>query len=953
MFSRQFVLNEQSLSLLQQFGEHMPGGFIISKADEPWTLLYANKAVCALYGCDNLEEFKAFSGFSLRGMVHPDDYDDVAANIKRQFGKNRVEMDYVEFRVIRRDGQVRWVDDYSHYVESETYGGLLYVFMTDVTDKHRQDEADKAARAAVIEALTRSYDSVWLIDDIETQSFELYRIDNNIAHLMPAHTAVKIDRFSDAFAFYARLVSEEDRQRFLDSVTPESIVKNTADSTIYSVPFRRVFDSGMRYYRLDFSKMDLPDGKTGIVAGFMDVDDETRKNLKIQHSLKLRYAVIEALTKAYDSVWIINDLKTQRFTLFRIDEEMVHLMPAQQAARIDRFSDALRFYSKLVLEEDRQQFLDSVTPEEIALNTERMAIYSVPFRRVFESGVRHYRLEFGRLDLGNGESNIVVGFKDVEEEVRKELQIQQALREAIDAANASNKAKSDFLSSMSHDMRTPMNGIIGMTAIAARNLDDREKVADCLRKISEASSHLLGLINEVLDMNKIESGKAELQEEEFCLADLIESMLAMTRPQLQAHEHIFRMQIVDVQHEMVIGDSRRIEQILVNIMSNAIKYTPNGGRIALTVKEGPTRTQGFRHYQFVFEDNGYGMTEEFQKHLFEPFSRANDMQTAGIQGTGLGMAITQNIVRMMGGNISVESTYGEGSKFTVDLFLKVQDTDGINYDRFVDLRVLVVDDDPICCESTCEILNDMGMNSEWALSGKAAVERVKNRQEQGRDFCAAIIDWKLQDQGGVETTRQIRSVVGESLPIFIFSAYDWTEIEQEARDAGANYFISKPLFRSKVANMFNAVFNKQAGSEDVEASLRHLEEMDFSGRHILLAEDQELNAEIAMDFLEMTGVEVDWARDGAEAVEKLAASPDGYYSMIFMDVQMPRMNGYEASTAIRALDRSDAKKIPIVAMTANAFAEDAMNCKKAGMNDHMAKPIDVDILIRMLHTFLT
>ena len=536
--------------------------------------------------------------------------------------------------------------------------------------------------------------------------------------------------------------------------------------------------------------------------------------------------------------------------------------------------------------------------------------------------------------------------------MRKEQQIQQALRDAIDAANSSNQAKSDFLSSMSHDMRTPMNGIIGMTAIAINHLDDRERVADCLRKITDSSNHLLSLINDVLDMNKIESGKVELHEEEFCLAELIDGMLAMTRPQIQAHEHSFRINILNLEHEQLIGDSRRIEQVFVNIMSNAIKYTPNGGKISLSVRETPTRMPGFGHFEFIFEDNGYGMTEEFQKHLFEPFARADDKQTAGIQGTGLGMAITRNIVRMMGGDIQVDSVYGEGSKFTVNMYLKLQNTQEINYDNFLDLRVLVVDDDAVCCESACEILNDMGMNSEWVLSGHAAVDRVRARQEQNRAFWAVIVDWKLPDQGGVETTRKIRALVGEAVPIVIFSAYDWSEIEQEAREAGATAFISKPLFRTKLANLFNALLNDQSGKSGPDAPLRTLEEMGLEGRRVLLTEDQELNAEIAIDFLEMTGLEVDWAKDGREAVEMLGSSPDGYYSLVFMDVQMPNMNGYEATKAIRAMDRPYAKEIPIVAMTANAFAEDVMRCKKAGMNEHITKPIDVDILARVLAAYI-
>ena len=812
-------------------------------------------------------------------------------------------------------------------------------------------KSDTALRSAVIEALTRVYDSVWLINDIETQRFELYRIDENLVHQIPAAEAVKLKRFSDAFAFYARLVLEDDRQRFLDSVTPDAISKNTASSLIYSVPFRRVFDNGTRYYRVEFARMDMPGGETGIVIGFKDVDEQVRNEQRIQHSLALRNAVIDALTRVYDSVWLIDDSKNEHFQLYRIDENMSHLLPAQEASKLTKVSEAFAFYSNLVLEEDRQAFLEAVKLENIIRNTENRLIYSVPFRRVFENGIRYYRVEFARLVLGDDLSNIVLGFKDVDEEVRKEQQIQQALREAIASANASNMAKSNFLSSMSHDMRTPMNGIIGMTKIAALHLDDQERVADCLRKITDSSNHLLSLINDVLDMNKIESGKVELHEEEFCLADLIDGMLAMTRPQIQAHGHSFRVNISNVEHEQLIGDSRRIAQVFINIMSNAIKYTPDGGKISLSVKETPTNRPGFAHYQFIFEDNGYGMTEEFLQHLFEPFARANDKQTAGIQGTGLGMAITRNIVRLMGGDIAVESVYGEGSKFTVTMYLKLQNTEFINYESFVDLRVLVADDDPVCCESTCELLNDLGMNSEWVLSGKAAVDRVKARRDQKRDFFSVIIDWKLPDQGGIETIRQIRKLVGADFPIVIFSAYDLTEIEQEAREAGANALISKPLFRTKLASLFHSFLNKQADDSE-QAPFSALEELGLDGRRVLLAEDQELNAEIATDFLEMTGLEVDWARDGKQAVDKLGSSPDGYYSMIFMDIQMPNMNGYEATKAIRAMDREYAKRIPIVAMTANAFAEDALNCKKAGMNEHIAKPIDVEVLARVLNRYI-
>ena len=810
MFSKQFVLNEQSLSVIEQFGEHMPGGFFIYKADKSEELLYANKEVWQIYGCDSLEEFKAFTGFTFKGMVHPDDYEQVSSSIKSQVSEGRSGQDHVVYRILQKDGSTRWVDDYGHYVESDVYQGLYYVFVSDITDSHQQAESDKALRTAVIEALTRVYDSVWLINDMETQSFELFRIDEEMTHLIPANVAVKLTRFTDAFSFYANLVLEEDRQDFLDAVTPAEIERNTEDKIIYSVPFRRVFDSGIRYYRLEFAKLDLKSGKTGIVAGFKDVDDE----------------------------------------------------------------------------------------------------------------------------------------------VRKEQQIQQALRDAIDAANASNNAKSEFLSSMSHDIRTPMNGIIGMTTIATQHLDDRERVANCLQKISESSDHLLSLINEILDMSKIESGKVELQEEEFNLAELIEGTLTMTRPQIQEHGHSFRINVENVVHELVIGDSRRLQQVFVNILGNAIKYTPDGGKISLSVKETPTKAQGLGHYSFVFEDNGYGMTEDFLKRLFEPFARANDKRTASIQGTGLGMAITRNIVRMMGGDISVESVFGEGSKFTVSVYLKLQEESQVDYESFSDLRVLVADDDPTCCESTCELLNDIGINSEWVLTGKAAVDRVRTRREQGRDFFAVIIDCKMPDQDGVETTRQIRRLAGDSIAIILFSAYDWSDIEQRARDAGVSAFISKPLFRTKLASLFDSIVNSGLGDADFDEPLQALEDLNLVGYRILLAEDQEINADIAIDFLEMAGLEVDWAKDGAEAVEMLSASPDGYYSMVLTDIRMPVMDGYEATKQIRAMERPYVRNIPIVAMSANAFADDVMHSKSIGMNDHIAKPIDIEALTQTLATYV-
>lgn len=409
---------ERILSVIEPFGKHMLGGLFVYKADDSEKLMYANKAVCNIFGCDNLEEFKAYSGFTFRGMIHPDDYSAVSDSIRKQANEEHSEQDFVEFRIIRKDGEIRWVNYYGQHLEVENDKGYYIVFFTDNTDMHQQAESDKALRSAVIEALTKGYDSVWLINDIETQQFELYRIDQEMVHLMPAHMAVKLKKFSDAFAFYSKLVYEEDKQQFLDGVSLESIVRNTENKPIYSVPFRRVFENGIRHYRVEFSKLDLPGGKTGIVTGFRNVDEEVNKELQIQQSLRERSAIIEALTRSYDSVWFIKDMATQQFELFRVDNEMVHFIPTQEAVKLKRYYDAFVFYSKLVLEEDRQRFLDAVTPEKIISNTEGKPIYSVPFRRVFEDRIRFYRVEFARMDIGNGNINIVTGFKNVDDEIK-------------------------------------------------------------------------------------------------------------------------------------------------------------------------------------------------------------------------------------------------------------------------------------------------------------------------------------------------------------------------------------------------------------------------------------------------------------------------------------------------------------------------------------------------------
>ena len=545
----------------------------------------------------------------------------------------------------------------------------------------------------------------------------------------------------------------------------------------------------------------------------------------------------------------------------------------------------------------------------------------------------------------------VVGTRNVDDLIKKERQQEMALQAAFDAAEAANRAKTDFLSNMSHDIRTPMNGIIGMTAIAAAHIDDKERVQDCLKKTTQASKHLLSLINEVLDMSKIESGKVDLQEEKFNLSDLIENLLTMTNAQIKEHRHELSVNISGVTHEAVVGDSLRIQKVFTNLMSNAVKYTPDGGKIRLSITEKPCNQAMVGCYEVVFEDNGIGMSEAFLSQIFEPFTRSSDSRVNQVQGTGLGMPISRNIVRMMGGDIKVESKLGVGSRFTVTMYLKLQDAVKVRCDKFVDLDVLVADDDAISLESCCGMLNDLGMKAEGVSSGAEAVEQVVLRHQQKRDYFACILDWKMPDMDGIAATREIRRVVGADVPIIIISAYDWSDIEQEARAAGANAFISKPLFRSRLVKTFCALVGNEEPAEQ-ETTFVPLETIDLTGSRVLLVEDNALNAEIATEILEMTGMTVEWAEDGVEAVDKMAACEDGCYDMVFMDIQMPRMNGYDAARAIRAMDREYCKRVPIVAMTANAFAEDVHAAKTVGMNEHIAKPLDLNTLARILKKWL-
>lgn len=534
---------------------------------------------------------------------------------------------------------------------------------------------------------------------------------------------------------------------------------------------------------------------------------------------------------------------------------------------------------------------------------------------------------------------VLLAIQDVTVLKENELRNRIALKDAFDAAEEANHAKSDFLSRMSHDIRTPMNAIMGMTAVAAMNIDDKERLVDCLNKITLSSSHLLALINDVLDMSKIESGRVTLSVEKFEISQTVESLLAIIHPQIQAKNQNLKVSVANIVHEGVIGDPLHLQQVFVNIMGNAVKFTPEGGTITFSIHEKPSHIQGSGCYEFVFEDTGIGMQKEFLEKIYEPFSRAENSSSRNIEGTGLGMSIARNIVRMMNGDIQIESEPGVGSKFTVMVYLKLQNVEEEDAECLRELRVLVADDEQDACESTCEILNGIGMHADGVLSGDAAIERVEEAHENAEEYAVVILDWKMPGKCGVETAREIRRKLGNEVPIIILSAYDWSSIEQEAREAGVNAFIAKPLFKSRLLYVLKSVIAPQPEEEVTDVNV--FEQSDYSGKKILVVDDNDLNIEIAKELLMHIGIEVETARDGKQAVDTLRSKPPHYYDMVFMDIQMPIMNGYEAVREIRASDREDLKTIPIVAMSADAFSDDIQKAAISGMNGHVAKPIEL------------
>ncbi|WP_320993832.1 response regulator [Hungatella sp.] len=521
------------------------------------------------------------------------------------------------------------------------------------------------------------------------------------------------------------------------------------------------------------------------------------------------------------------------------------------------------------------------------------------------------------------------------------------LEKARQAALEANKAKSEFLANMSHDIRTPMNAIVGMTAIAAAHIDDRKQVENCLRKITLSSKHLLGLINDVLDMSKIESGKLTLTTEQISLKEVVEGIVNIMQPQVKTKKQTFDIHVENILTENVWCDGVRLNQVLLNLLSNATKYTPEGGSIHLSLfEENSPKGERYVRIYIKVKDNGIGMSPDFLKRIYESYSRADGARIHKTEGAGLGMAITKYIVDAMEGTIDIQSEPDKGTEFL--LTFDFEKADAMNMDMVLpSWNMLVVDDDELLCRTAMDALKSIGIKAEWTLSGEKAIELVNEHHKRREDYQIILLDWKLPGMNGIQVAKEIRHNLGDEVPILLISAYDWSEFEAEAREAGISGFISKPLFKS---TLYYAL--RQYMGTETENGQTSNPNSDLSGRRILIAEDNELNWEVANELLSDLGVELDWAEDGQICLDKFQKSPEGYYDAVLMDIRMPHMTGYEATKMIRGLNHPDALSIPIIAMSADAFSDDIQHCLECGMNGHIAKPIDIMEVTRLLKRFL-
>ena len=731
----------------------------------------------------------------------------------------------------------------------------------------------------------------------------------------------------------------DDQEMIRSYLNRERVLKAFEEGdTTYSIDYRRMAKDGLVLW-VNTTVKSYRNPETGDVMSFMytyDINDD-----------KIKDGIINAVTALeYDYIAYIN-LNNETYKLYHGGEAHERILPTQATNYTQSVYEVNR---TVVAPQDAERAIADMLPDGIREHLKKQRVFSTVYAVYDEDKqLRQKRLQYAYLDEANGQ--VVCTRTDVTELIEQQKQQQTMLEAALLAAEQANSAKSDFLSRMSHEIRTPMNAIIGMSAIAAQSIGDDAQVADCIGKIGISSRFLLSLINDILDMSRIESGKMLLKSEKIPFEEFINGINSICYTQAMAKDVDYES-IVDASVEdFYMGDAMKLQQVVVNILSNAIKFTPPNGKVNFGVRQ-VSKDKNRAVLRFVVNDTGCGISEEFIPKLFEPFEQEHSGTTTMYGGTGLGLAICKNLVDMMDGHIGVRSIQGVGSEFTVDVKLGITEESRTRYlnaphHNFSQLKALVVDDDVMVCEQAVITLKEIGVTSEWVDSGRKAVDRVRQKWESKAHYDLILVDWKMPDMDGIETAREIRKIVGPDVTIIIMTAYDWAGIEHEAKLAGVNLLMSKPMFKSSLISAFQRAFGPQAEKETIVT-----DDFKFQGKRLLLAEDHPLNVEVAKRLLESKGFAVELAGNGLRALEMFATTPVGYYDAILMDIRMPQMDGLQAANAIRHLTKKDAKTVPIIAMTANAFEDDVQKSKAAGMNAHLAKPIEPKQMYQTLYDFI-
>ena len=879
---------------------------------------------------------------SWSNLLHPEDYDRVMQLLLETIADKTNTTKYnVEYRLKMQDGQYQWFRASAEVIRrlDGSANRIAGIISNIDAEKRSRMQAQRAA------AFHRAFTSANLCEyyvNLEKNTFDAFKVEPSLMTAFEQnYTWDGLVRF-----FVDNYVVEEDKKSVTNFYNRAYITEKLKGlETELRQECRIVLDGEERWVSNVVMRGEIEDSEYAMIF-LRDITEskaETARRMQMASDNASMDLLIKSMVRLLDR-FVVCDLENDRYRFYNLQGDMIY---APTGAYHDFVEQVAAKYKTL---EPLDALAALFSPENIRKNLQdENDIYKFEYCSMDENTYKIASIIPLEWD-GTKLVKALLASMDVSQEKKAEIESHNALKDAYRAAENASRAKTEFLSNMSHDIRTPMNAIVGLTAIAGANIESQDRVVECLGKITKSSRHLLGLINEVLDMARIESGRMSLAEEDFSLPELVDNLLTLTKPAIDEHHHQLEVHIEHIEHEAVCGDSLRIQQVFVNLMSNAVKYTPDGGNITLTIKEKPNGFSELGCYEFSIEDNGIGMTPEFQKIMFEPFSRADDHRTTKVQGTGLGMAIARNIVNLMNGDIQVESAPNKGTKITVTVYLKLQKNEKEQEKELLDLPVLVVDDDKTCCESTVATLQEIGIAGEWVLTGKEAVERCTARHKTGRDYFAVILDWKMPEIDGIATARKIRERVGEDVTIIILTSFDFSEIEEEARAAGVNAFMAKPLFRSRLTATLRQ-FTSGKKEKNARNYLEDFAKENYAGKRILLVEDNELNREIATEIIGMTGVTIDSAENGKIAVEKVMEAPEKWYDLIFMDIQMPIMNGYEATAAIRALTGSRGK-VPIIAMTANAFAEDVQLAKNTGMNEHIAKPLDLNKLNDVLKQWL-